>query len=393
VIAAVAGCDLGTLDIPAQPAGLVVHSIFNSQVRYQTVLVERTLTGAVASPQQVYPVDATEAIVSDGGIPERGAVVQLVLPDGRTVNAYELDTCYTNPGPPNCPSSFPVANGGGNGAGMYLFDLNGAALVPGGQYQLRIASAAGELVTGDMVFPPPLGTVATSAFDYSRDTAASLSWSASPQAPAYELRVQSPYGVWLAFTDSDHARLSGALRQVNLANLPHLFLPGFSQQVTVSAVDANVYDYYRTSTNSATGRGIVSRLHGALGVFGGIVTVNRQTLRVTAPITRPVEGLYQADTTQLGYLYGPLLLTLYVESPSSRAGQGDLVTAATQSSLKTTSRGSAIGTLTGSHLNLVILNGAATSLADTLEVLTADIRGDTIIGHYKEGAPARFVKR
>jgi len=274
---------------------------------------------------------------------------------------------------------------------MYLFDLDGANIVPGGHYQLRIATSKNELVTGDMIFPPSLPTAATiPTFDYSRDTSLRLSWAATPAAPAYQVRIESYFGVWSAVTDSASAILSGGLRNVNVINLPHVFIPAFTQQVTVSAIDANAYDYYRTSTNSATGLGIVSRLRGARGVFGGIVTVNRRTLRVTAPLTLPVEGVYQADTSALGYLYGPGKFRLHIESRSERAGQGDVVVAAYGGPTATVLTSSGIGTLTGKALSLAFFRSAA---FDTLEVLTAEVRGDTIVGHYSKGAPARFVKR
>ena len=387
-------CDLGSVTLTPQPAGLIVHSILNSQVQYQTLLLERALNGAVypAGPQGVLPVDPNEAIITDGGVPEKGAIVELVVPDGRVIRAAELDTCFRVVSPPEkpCPSYFPMENGGGNGAGMYIFDFDGANLVPGGHYQLRIASSEGELVTGDMIFPPSLASSGTPTLSYSRDTAAVLAWPTTPPAAAYQVRVESPYGVWLSVTDRASATLSGGLRNVNLTDLPHVFIPGFRQAVSVSAVDANVYDYYRTSSNSATGAGILSRLHGARGVFGGIVTVDRRILNVTASPKLPVEGTYVADTSAVGYLYGPYSITLFVESEAARDGQGSVVVM--RANPRPTAPPSVVsvgylGTLTGSRLVVDLGNPLTTG-----DELVADIRGDTIIGHYSKGAPAKFVR-
>ena len=378
-----AGCDLGTIPIAAKPAQLVVHGILNPQVKYQTVLVERTLTGAGPAPQGLYVVDPNEAILTDGGIPEDSAAVDMALPDGRTVRARELSSCYRVPAPPNCPATFPVSVNGGNGAGMYVFDIDGATLVPGGLYKLRIVTRAGELVTGEATFPSSTPSTAKPVLDYSRDTLARISWPATPPAPAYQVRIESPYGVWSAVTDSTGAALNGLLRFVNLDNLPHVFIPGYSQQVTVSAVDANVYDYYRTSVNSATGTGILSRLKGAFGVFGAIVTVDRRTLNVTARATQSFEATYYADTTEIGYLYGPYSLRLYVESAATSSGQASLISVRVQSTPKSAAFNfGALGTLTGTKLAL-----------DLSDPLKAEIRGDTIIGHYSKGATARFIKR
>jgi uncharacterized protein DUF4249 len=385
-LAAVAGCDLGTIEIPSRPSQLVVHGVLNATAPTQTVLLERTLTGEIYAPN-VFDVLSVEPILTDGGVPERTARLQLVLPDGRILTAIELADCPPPTLPSLCTWSSPRPSEN-HGAGYYVFNLDGSQLVPGATYSLHIRTKNNEIVSAETTFPAALPSTVSTAVAYQRDTSLKLSWPSYPPSAAYQLRVETPYGVWSAVTDSTEASLSGSLRSVNVENLPHVFIPGFTQALTISAVDANLYDYYRTSTNSATGTGIISRVHGALGVFGSMVTVSRRMLTVTAPLTRSIEGTYDADPGSLGYLYGPPSLTLYVESASARSGQADVVSASTM--LGPTARGTAIGTLNGNRLSLVLLGGP--SVADTSEIITAEIRGDSIVGTFSKGAPAVYIK-
>ena len=64
-----------------------------------------------------------------------------------------------------------------------------------------------------------------------------------------------------------------------------MFAPGADgslvAQVTVAAVDAGYYNYYRTNSDEFTGAAVQGNLTGAQGVFGSIVVVAWQLLRVT----------------------------------------------------------------------------------------------------------------
>lgn len=311
-----AACKRELISIPAGPQELVLHGVLNPADTMQIVLIERTITGAVATPIAL-PFSVGEPILTDWGVAERHATTEITSPDGTVTMGTELPDCY----------QVPDILCDGNGAGVYKFFLRGSNLVPGGTYKFRAVTTQGEVITAETVVPAtPLVTATTvTSFNRSTDTLA-VSWPTSPRAPAYQVRVESPKGAWSSFTDSTRVALTGALRNPDLSALPKVFLPGFRQLLTVTAVDANMYDYYRTSNNSFVGYGAVSRVKGAYGVFGSAVTVARRNVDVLANQTAPIEGTWDAVLNDLGYIYYTNHLTLYVESPAARKGDADAIT-------------------------------------------------------------------
>jgi hypothetical protein len=375
-VVALASCEIAKIQLPISPSTVVIHGVLTPATPVQTVLVERTLTGEVAVPI-VFPFDGSEPILGDYGNAESGATTQLTTPSGQIIAGREVASFSAN----------------GHGAGTYQFALAGSALIPGGRYQLRIETTHHEVVTAETVVPAGalVTTGATFPFDRVNDTLA-LAWSRLAPARGYQVRIESPFGPWIAFTDSTHIALTGTLRNLLVDNLPNLFLPGFRQIVTVSAVDANMYDYYRSNNNAFTGTGIVSHVSGGTGVFGSLVTFSRRTLDVTAPTTRPSEGTFSLVLGSLGYLYGGVAdatsVTLYVESPSVRADEPDEITGSYRTSGGRVA--AVVGTLSGSRLRIAFLNDQL--LADTLDHFTADLRGDTLDGVFSKGAPGRYVR-
>jgi hypothetical protein len=99
---------------------VVVHGVLNPSSSTQVVLLERTLTGTKNIPDTSF--DATDPIVSAGGIPITGAIAQLIDSTGRLFQATEDLTALAN----------------GKGAGVYRFALPGTSLILGGRYQLRV---------------------------------------------------------------------------------------------------------------------------------------------------------------------------------------------------------------------------------------------------------------
>src|SRR6185503_14289810 len=102
------------------------------------------------------------------------------------------------------------------------------------------------------------------AFNRDRDTVV-LNWQPVSRARTYAVRVESPHGPFFLFTDSTHLTLTGALRNLFADDIPRVFVPGFRQQVTITAVDSNFYDYYRTQNDPFTGSGLISRIRGGIG--------------------------------------------------------------------------------------------------------------------------------
>lgn len=369
-------CKRELIDIPAGPQELVLHGVLNPADTMQIVLIERTITGAVSTPI-LYPYDPEEPITSDWGVAESKVATEITAPDGTVYPGTEVVECFQVP-PILCRAK---------GGGVYKFFLKGATLVPGGKYTFHAVTTQGEVITAETIVPltPLVAATSTATFNRNVDTLA-LSWPTSPRAPAYQVRVENPFGAWSSFTDSTRVRLTGGLRNPDDDRLRHVFLPGFRQLVTVTALDANMYDYYRTTNNSFVGYGAVSRVEGAYGVFGAAVTVARNNVTVIANQTAPIEGTWDAIDTGLGYIYFTSHLTLYVESPAAKKGEADAITGNyynTNPSLSSPMT----GTFKDGRISLTFGSGTGA------ETFVADLHGDTLVGSYTKGAPGRFVKR
>jgi hypothetical protein len=191
-------------------------------------------------------------------------------------------------------------------------------------------------------------------------------------------------------------RLTGELRNADLRTLLHVFVPGFPQAVTVSAVDSNFYDWYRSQNDPLTGSGLVNRVRGGLGVFGSLVRLRFDDLRVVAPQTEPVAGNYVFTGSNTERAFTPYLsLEVYVESPAARGDQADALSGRYAVRPRFGYTGCLVCGLLGNtkdgRIELDFVNDW--SAADTVEVLTGEIRGDTIVGQYRGfGGIARFVK-
>jgi hypothetical protein len=259
-------------------------------------------------------------------------------------------------------------------------------------------TTAGELLSGETSVPQ--GIAATAAeqrqFDRVRDTAF-IQWPASPGARSYYVRIETPFGPRAFFTDSTRVRLTGELRNVDLRSLPHVFIPGFPQSVTVSAVDSNFYDWYRTHNDPLSGAGLVNRVSGGFGFFGSLVRLRFQEFRVVAPQSEPVAGKFRFEGSPLERSTTPYLsIDVYVESPSARNDQPDALSGQFEKRLTFANPGCAVcgllGTAKDGRINLYFLRDW--SAADTAEVFTGEIRGDTIVGQYRGfGGTAHFVRQ
>ena len=385
--ALLAGCTLDFVTVPVSASMVVVHGVLSGQGSVHWILVERTLTGETPTSRifvgdslgNPYGIDPNEPILSDGGNPEQGALVQVVTPDGTVLTVPEWTTTH------------PLAHG----AGVYRLVYPAASLVPGGRYQLRIVTQRGEVVTAETVIPAVPATITPIAepFDRVNDLLA-LTWPASPVSRAYEVRIESPYGPWLAITENSSVTLDGTLRNLDTDHYARVLIPGFRQAVTVSAVDENLYEYYRTVSNGFTGSGILNRVQGGLGVFGSYVVLQRRLLDVTAPATRVIEGTYDLLAQSPGYYYGGAIdarvVSVFVESPGANPEQPDAITARFTRTFGTVP-GAAAGSLEDGNLTLHFLGNQ--TLVDTLDRFTAVLHGDTLVGKFSKGAPAKYLRR
>ena len=381
-LTAMSACELGETELAPGPPRLVVHAVLNPTTASQMLLLERSWDGDKYIYQTGKTYTQTDPITGGGGYGEISADVDVTLPDGSVQRAIEARLLFMSP----------------YGAGVYLLSIPSSAVVAGGRFQLHVRSASGEELTSSTTIPGFPASVPLVSLDFNRqrDTLL-LSWPRLPGARAYQVVLESPYGQTTFFTDTNAVRLTGSLRSVAIEGLPRVFIPGFTQMVTVAAVDTNYYDYFRSSNHSQTGTGIVNRVTGGIGVFGSVAPAIRRRLRVVAPFSQPFEGNYRYFGSPQDSVRTLILgLTVYLESSAAKAGSPDAISGAYQARPGAAPgaqlNGAMLGFRRGDSLQFVFLNNQV--LSDTLEVFRAKVVGDTIIGTYRFRAGTwRFLKQ
>ena len=377
LLALLGACELEEVGIPRTEARVALHSVLSASAPTQVVLLERTRNGSfsIIGP----PFDLVDPVVADQGIAESGATVSLTTPDGHTLVAREDIEVL----------------GDGKGGGVYRFALPGSSLVRRGTYRLTALTTKGETLTAETSVPEGDPAIAPTqrVFDRVQDTVL-LEWPAAPGARSYFVRIETPFGPMSFFTDSTRVRLTGALRNLNLQALPRVFFPGFPQAVTVSAVDSNYYDWYRTNNDPFSGTGLINRVTGGFGVFGSMVRLRFEDFDVAAPQVEPEAGTFRVAPAQQA---SALILTieLYVESRSARDDQADALSGRYhkrpifgQSGCLTCGL---LGLAKDSRIELAMLGGWYAQ--DTTDVFTGEIRGDTIVGSYRiAGGVLRYIR-
>ena len=360
---ALASCELGTITVAKTTPSIVVHAVLNANLATQLILVERTLTGAIPIHDTTF--SPSDPIVSDGGIPVSGATVAIVDSAGNVSPAIEDLTTSTN----------------GQGAGVYRVTFSGGLRL-GARYQLRITTPQGEQVTAFTRVPfPEFASTGALNRTFNRDhDSIVVEWKRAKAARAYALRVESPFGPFFLFTDSLRFRMMGDLRNLFSEDLPRVFVPGFRQDVLIAAVDSNFFDYYRTNNDPFTGSGIISRLNGALGLFGSMVTLNSGTLTVVADQTEPIEGRFRVQSATGDALSFVSTVNLYVESPHAKGQEAALSGRYTLGGPNARSDG-IVGRMNGTNVSFALL---ANQLAgDTVDVFSGTLEGTTLSGKYK----------
>jgi len=375
-----AACEIEKIGISPTKSMVSLHGVLSGSASSQVVLLERTRNGTVR--MFAPPFDLADPIISDEGVAESGAFVTLTTPDGETLTAVEDSRVRDDR----------------KGEGIYRFTLPGSALIATGNYQLSVRTVGGEVLNAETSVPEGVAAVVAdqATFDRSRDTAV-FEWPKSPGARSYFVRIETPFGPRSFFTDSTRVRFPGGLRNVDVTVLPHVFIPGFPQAVTVSAVDSNYYDWYRTHNDALSGSGLVNRVRGGIGVFGALVRLKYVNYEVVAPQTEAVAGTFKFVGTPLEAETTPYLaLHLYVESPSSRSDQGDALSGRFERRPSFSQPNEPIdgllGTLLKGKVELSFLRNWSST--DTVEVFRGELHGDTLVGSYRGfGGIAHFVKQ
>jgi hypothetical protein len=373
----VAACTFDAKSVAVQPPQVVVHAVLDPGTQEQQVLVERTLSGTVDIRDDLR-FDAEDPINSGGGIPISGAEVTITGPDG-TVKGVETLV-------PGRPSTY--------ASGRYVVPLgSGPAFgVPplrrGAQYQLRVRTPDGTVITGAAIVPDAQPVIVGTRLDlFNRDRdSLRLTWRSVRGARSYLLRTETPFGAFLLFTDSTHITLKGDLRNYFASSLERVFIPGFRQRVTIAAVDSNFFDYYRSRNDPFTGSGIINRLQGGIGLFGAAVNIGSRTLDVVQDVREPAfEGIWDvaAAPRQVADVF-----RLYVETPGDPAALSGWYSRNRTSGVFE----GMIGTRTKGRVVLEFL--ANQQAVDTVAVFSGEQRGDSLIGAFV-GVPGRvvFLKR
>jgi hypothetical protein len=360
---ALMSCEIGTVTVPRTQPSIVVHAVLNADLVSQLILVERTLTGAIPVHDSIF--NAADPIVSDGGIPVTGAKVEIIDSAGVVWTAVEDRLT--------------------RGAGVYRVGFQ-SGLKRGTRYQLHIVTAEGEQVTAFTRIPSPESSstgALSRTFNRDRDSMV-VEWKRVTNARAYALRVESPFGPFFLFTDSLRFKMTGGLRNLFANGLPRVFIPGFRQDLLVAAVDSNFFDYYRTNNDPFTGSGIISRLNGALGLFGSMVTLNSGTLNVVADQTEAIEGRFRVTSGTGEAASFVSTVNLYIESAPTK-GASEPTTALSgnyRPGVANAQANGIIGRMTGTTVSFALLAGQLAG--DTVDVFTGTLNGTTLSGTYKD---------
>lgn len=231
---------------------VIVHAVLDASARDQYVIVQTT-TGAVVSQKAV-----------------SGATVVILTPSGLALTAEELhDSTF-----------FPVRSGEPRVTTVYHISLDryGVSLASGSTYTLHVTLPDQREVTGSTTIPSstPRAVLAVPATLTRANESLSLAWPRVTGATAYDVSISSARSSYTVFADTAVV-LRGTAE--NSDGTP-AFVAGLAHRITVSAVDANYYDYYRRGSDLFTGTGPISRLNGAIGVFGSIVPLASATVDV-----------------------------------------------------------------------------------------------------------------
>ena len=365
------GCRFDEKTIGPGDETIVVHAVLDPDRYDHRILLERVLTGRVSISDRI-PFDSLDPIRTHGGSPVSGATVIVYGPEGDSAVATER-----------------IAPGDGQGTGVYEFENRADAssdgpaspaveVLPGRTYRLSVSTADGHVLGASTTIPAGVSAFRSgSPQDFNRDRQTQfLFWDVVPGAARYEIAASSPNGGFSMFVDSLEFAVSGLLKNTATGELDDVFLPGFVQDLTASAVDRNYFDYFRSHNDVFSGRGLIDHVDGGLGVFGSIVVLRFVRLDVTADVDHRFEGLYNRVSGP-----GPDWIRLFVVSEKGARLE-----------LSGNYRGSglyppgAIGTVSSDSLTLALLRGQ--SARDTLMTIDGVIDVGSVRGRVRGSSSA-----
>ena len=311
----------------------------NPSLAIQTVIVESTHSGA--APVDTVTYDPTNPIATGLGLPISHASVVVADTLGHSAEASEASP------------------------GVYQLAL---PIIPGRRYSLQVITPLGTVTGTTMVplaMPLPLATMPADTLDIATGRLV-LYWNAVGR---YLLAVQSPLAEYNALLTDTTVTLTGALLDPQ-QNLSLVFVPGFTQTATVSAIDTNYFDWIRPSILSDASQR--THLHGGYGFFGSLVILTARTVETVGPLTGPSTGAWTATTAAAGL---PASLTLYV----SAVHKADTALSGNYRLSGDTATHGLLGRLSNDSLHLDLL--PAWSALDTLARLDGTVSGSTLTLH------------
>lgn len=382
--AVLASCESDPTAVAVGVETPIVQSVLNPADVAQYILLEQTLTGRVDVTGTNDP-DPAEPILLGGGVSIEDAYVVVYNALGDSAIALER---RTDPGSPY------HQGGGGKGSGVYVFHNYKPTplccgqpppgpyflrVLRGARYQLVVRTLNGRQLTANTTVPDANTSTLLRARTFNRDRdTLSLVLPPARFAKRYAIHLQTPYGPFELFTASLEYRVHGDLRNTAAKRRPRAFVPGFEQEIALGAVDTNYFDFFRTSNDSVTGRGLVDHITGGSGVFGSYAPLDRVTLTIVADLDEPIEGRYVDGSNGKS-------LRLYVNERSASltqlSGSYGLVGGATSGVL---------GLQNGNALSFVFLAGQ--TLADTLFTMRGTWGGTSISGTRGDGSAIVFTK-
>ncbi len=270
-----------------------VSAILNPSLAQQTVIVESVHNGTVPIDSGGY--DPANPVATGYGIPLSGATIVVADTLGASTGASETT------------------------AGVYRFAM---PIVSGRRYTLSVTTPQGVVVTGSTTVPiaaPATINSAPDTFDVATGRLA-FHWAPARLNSRYLVAVQSPLVEYTAIIQDTSVTLTGALIDPVGEGLSLVFVPGFTQTATVSAIDTNYYDWLRERISADASQR--TQLHGGYGIFGSLIIVAGKALACVAPPAPSPEGTWTQSSPVAGL---PAQLALYREAahPADTAISGN----------------------------------------------------------------------
>jgi hypothetical protein len=367
-LAILAGCEIQKVVVPRTQPFVIVHSILDPDSRTQTVLVERSLTGAITI-DSINGYDPKNPVETGGGEPVLGADVRVTDPDGIVMQGI--------------PSAATP--------GVYQFSLDRykVNLKPGRMYSLQVIADA-DTVTGTTLMPTGFAPIGVPVVSFNRDhDFLSVHISDVTFAAAYWVEILAPEAPYDLFTFDRDVSISGDTRNVFTNEFVKVFYPGFLQTMTVAAIDSNVYDYYRSGNDPFTGSGLINHLKGGLGLFGSVVVVDRRQVDVTQDSVDAIDGTYTPRGPNAGTAsQHARSIRLYREALGGKTAPDRISGSLVRGPVTSTARAAIYGIRKADTLQLNLLNAQETRSLDAQ--LTVTVHGDSLIGFMNTNNTGNF---